>query len=70
MASRWFSIFMLGGKLKIGLVRNQDKVLTVDQLLLGGNISEKECVQSNYEEEKKELESKIEFSTISFFVYL
>ena len=44
----------------------QDEALTVDQLLLIGDIYEKDRVKSNYEEEEKELESMITFATISF----
>ena len=32
-AGRWFSIFMLGAKRIMVVVRRQDKALTVDQLL-------------------------------------
>ena len=46
------------------MVRKQDMALTVDQLLLFGNISDKYWFQSNYEEENKELESTISFFTI------
>ena len=50
------------------MVRRQDEALTVDQLLLIGNIYEKDWVKSNSEEERKELESTIVFSTIEFCV--
>ena len=39
----------------MGVTRNQDKALMADQLLLIGNISKKDRVQSNSEEEKKAL---------------
>ena len=51
-------------------MRRQDKALTVDQLLLIGEISEEDWSKSNSEEEKKELESTISFSTIAFYVCL
>ena len=54
----------------MGVVRNQEKALTVYQLLLILDISEKEWVQSNSVEEKKELEYTIMFSTIVFCVSL
>ena len=40
--SRWFSIFLLGAKQRMGVVRRQDEVLTVDQILLIGDISEED----------------------------
>ena len=52
------------------MVRRQDEELTVDQLLLIGEIAEEDWSESNYEQEKKELESKIELATIAFCVYL
>ena len=55
-ASRWFSRFMLGAKRIIGVLRSQDEALTVNQLLLIGDISEEYWSKSNFEEEKKELE--------------
>ena len=68
-ASRWFSGFMLGSNRRIGVARRQDKALTVDQLLVIGEIAEEDWLKSNYEEEKKGLESTIVFSTINFCVY-
>ena len=50
------------------MVRRQDEALTVDQILLIAEIAEEDWSKSNSEEEKKELESTIEFSKISFFV--
>ena len=46
---------MLGEKLRTGVVRIKDEVLKVDQLLLIGNISEKDRINSNSEEERKKL---------------
>ena len=46
-AGRWFSIFMLGEKRIIGVMITQDKALTVDQLLLIGDIAEEEWSKSN-----------------------
>ena len=57
MASKWFSIFMLREKLIMGALRKQYKVLTVNQIFFIGDIAEKDWVNSNYEHEKKELES-------------
>ena len=51
-------------------MRRQDKLLTVNQLLLIHEIAEEDWSKSNYYEEKKELESTIEFTTIAFCVYL
>ena len=65
-ASIWLSTFMLREKRRMGVVRRQDEALKVDKLLLIGEISEEGWSKSNYEEEKKELESKIEFATIAF----
>ena len=48
MSSIWFSIFILGEKRRMGVVRSQDEALTVNQLLLIGYISEKDWVKSNY----------------------
>ena len=33
IARKWSSRFMLGGKIRMGVVRNQDKALTVDHIL-------------------------------------
>ena len=52
------------------MVRSHNEALTVDQLLLIGDIAEEDWLKSNSEEEKKELDSTIAFSTISFFMYL
>ena len=41
---------MMGGKRSMGVVRRQYEALTVDQLLLIGNIAEKYRVNSNHEE--------------------
>ena len=54
----------------MGVVRSQDKVLTVDQLMLIGEIDEEDWSKSNSKEEKKELESTIEFAIIFFCVSL
>ena len=35
-SSRWFSIFMMGVKRIMGVVRRQEEALTVDQLMLIG----------------------------------
>ena len=48
------------------VVRIQDEALTVDKLLLIGDISEEDWSNSNSEEENKELELTIVFATISF----
>ena len=69
-ASRLFSIFILGGKRKLEVLRKQDKTLTVDNLLFIGNIADKDWVKSNSEEQKKDMESTIAFPTIAFFVSL
>ena len=37
------------------MLRRKDEALTADQLLLIGNIYEKDSAKLNYEEEKKEL---------------
>ena len=50
--SRCLSRFMLGTKHRMRVVRNQDRALTVDQLLLIGDIAEKDWVQSNSDKEK------------------
>ena len=52
------------------MVIRQDEELMVDQLLLVCYISDKECLKSNYEEEKKELESTTALTKISFCVSL
>ena len=54
----------------MGVTRKQDKALMADQLLLIGNISKKDWVQSNSEEEKKALYLTTEFATIAFFMSL
>ena len=41
-ASICFSIFMMGAKRRMGVVRRQDEALTVDQLLLIGEISKED----------------------------
>ena len=56
IAIKWSSRFMLGKKLRMGVVRNQDKALTVDHVLFIWNISKKYWIKLNSEEEKKELE--------------
>ena len=52
------------------MVRRHDEALTVNQLLLIGDIAEEDWSKSNYEEEKKELELTIVFTTIAFCVSL
>ena len=54
----------------MGVARKQDEALTLYQILLFGGIAEKDWVQSNYEEEKKELESKTAFAITVFCMYL
>ena len=54
----------MGGEIR------QDEALTVDQLLLIGEIAEEDWSKSNYEEEKKEMELTIAFATISFCMSL
>ena len=49
-ASIWLSRFILGKKRRMGVARRQDKVLTVDQIILIGNIAEKEWIRSNSKE--------------------
>ena len=68
--SRWFSRFIMGAKQRMVVVRRQDEALKVNRLLLIGEISEEDWSKSNYEEEKKELELTIEFTTIAFCVSL
>ena len=55
MTRIWFSIFVLKKKRRIGVLRRKDEALTADQLLLIGNIYEKDSAKLNYEEEEKEL---------------
>ena len=55
---------MLGEKRIMVVVRSQDEVQTVNQLLLIGGIAEEDWSKSNSEEEKKELESTISFYSI------
>ena len=69
-ATRWFSIFIMGEKRIMGMVRSKEDVLPVDQLLLVAEIAEEYWSKSNSEEEKKELESTIAFTKIAFCVYL
>ena len=69
-AGRWFSIFMMGAKRIMGVVRRQDKALTFNQLLLIGDIAEEDWSKSNSEKEKKELESTTAFATIALCVSL
>ena len=52
------------------MVISQDEELTVDQLLLICDIADKDCLKSNSEEEKKELESTTALTKISFCVSL
>ena len=52
------------------MVRRQDEALTVDQLLLIGDIYEKDRVKSNSEEGKKKAELITLFATIAFFLSL
>ena len=54
----------------MGVVRSQEEALTFDQLILIGDIAEKDWLKSNSKEEKKELESMIELSTIYFCLSL
>ena len=60
-ANIWFSIFMMGEKRRMGVMRRQYEALTVDQLLLIGDIAEEDLSKSNSYEENKELESTIAF---------
>ena len=48
--SRWLSRLMVGAKRIMGVVRRQDKALTVDKLLLIGYIAEEDWSKSNFEE--------------------
>ena len=52
------------------MARRQDRALTVDQLIVIRAIADKDWVKSNSKEEKKELESTIEFATIYVCVSL
>ena len=70
IVSIWFSGFILGSERRMGVERSQDEALTADQLLLIGEIAKEDLSKSNYEEEKKKLESTIAFSKIAFCVYL
>ena len=45
LTRRWFSIFMMEGKQRMIVLRSQDEVLTVYQLLLIVNISDEEWVK-------------------------
>ena len=54
----------------MGVARRQYEALTVDQLLLIGEIAEEDWSKYNSEEENKELESTIELATIDFCVSL
>ena len=49
-ASRWLSRFMLGEKRIMVVVRSHDEALTVNKLLLIGDISEEDWSKSNSEE--------------------
>ena len=69
-ASRWFSRFMLGEKRRMGVVIRKDEALTVNKILLIGEIAEEDWSKSNSEEEKKELELAISFTKIAFCVSL
>ena len=60
---------MMGEKREMEVMRRQDEALTVNQLLLIGDIDEKDCLKSNYEEGKK-LELTISFATIAFCLSL
>ena len=60
----------MGEKRRTGVARRQDDALTVNQLLLIGDITEKDWLKSNSEEENKELESTIAFTTIFFCMSL
>ena len=51
--SRRFSRFRQGEKRRMGVVISQEKTLTVDQLLLIGEIAEKDRINLDYEEENK-----------------
>ena len=68
--SRRLSRFMIGRLRRTGVVRRQDEALTVDQLLLIGDIYEKDRVKSNSEEGKKKAELITLFATIAFFLSL
>ena len=67
-ASRWFSRFMMEKRRRMVVVRGQDEALTVDKLLLMGDIAEEDWLKSNSEEEKKELELTTAFTTVAFCV--
>ena len=43
----WFSIFMLGGEWRMGVVRNLYEVLTVNEFLLIVYIAKKDWLKSN-----------------------
>ena len=65
-----FGVKRLGENRRMAVVRSQDEALTVDQLLLIGEISEEDWSKSNSEEENKELDSTIALSNIAFCVSL
>ena len=54
----------------MGVVRRQYEALTVNQLLLIGEIDEEYWSKLNSEEEKKELDPTISFATIAFCLSL
>ena len=69
-AIRRFSRFMLGRKRRKGVDRRQDEALKFVQLRVIGEIDEEDWSKSNYEEENKELDSAIGFTTIAFCMSL
>ena len=70
MASRWFPRFILGAKRQMGVVRKQEKALTVEQFLLVCEIAEADWNKSKSEEERKDIESVISFIIIGFCISL
>ena len=52
-ALKWFSRFMLGTKRRMGVIRKQDKALTVDQLKVIMELGEQDWRKSKGDEEKK-----------------
>ena len=46
-ANIWFSRFMMGAKRRMGVMRRQYEALTVDQIILIGDIAEEDWSKSN-----------------------
>ena len=65
-SGKWFSRFILGAKLRMGVVRRQNEALTATMVLAIVNLAELDWNRSGCEIERKEIEEVVTFMLLSF----